>query len=117
MQENSEGPSVVKDKTNLGSVLVQMELVTMDKLKQAVIAQMDASGEQRLGAVLVAMGAITQDDLNTALEVQKALREGDSLTAHMSMISFQNRRIERSVDKSTVAVDRALEAWDKPTHA
>lgn len=102
---------------NLGNVLLNMGLVTMDKLKEAVLAQMETQGQERLGSVLLAMGVITEADLQVALKVQDLFRKGDVMEASMAIMRYQQARMDRSLDRQTLVVDKAMEAWENKTHA
>lgn len=95
--------------TNLGNVLLEMGLVTLDRLKEAVGHQMEGHGELALGAVLLALGMLSQQDLDVALRVQGALRRGDELEARLLVLNYQTQRIDRSLDRQHAAVDAALE--------
>lgn len=95
--------------TNLGNVLLEMGLVTLDRLKEAVAHQMDGRGELALGAVLLALGLLSQSDLEVALKVQGALRRGDELGARLMVLEYQTRRMDRSLDRQHAVVDAALE--------
>lgn len=102
--------NAIKDPTNLGNVLLTMGVLTVDKLKDAVLTQIDMRGEQHLGAILIAMGIINETDLEFALKVQKSMRADDPLSAHMTVLEYQSQRIDRSVDRQQLAMDRAERA-------
>jgi hypothetical protein len=106
-------PNAIKDPSNLGNVLLDMGVVSRDRLKDAVLHQMADSGNTHLGQVLVSMGAITHVDLEAALTMQECLRKGDILGARMVMLDFQTRRIDRSVTRSTAVVEAGMNALDR----
>lgn len=97
-------PNTIKDPSNLGNVLLDMGVISMDKLKAAVLQQMHERGETHLGEVLRHMGAISDIDLEAALKVQACLRDGNILGAHLEVLDFQTKRIDRSVTRQEAVV-------------
>lgn len=107
-------PGTVKDPSNIGNVLIDLGLLTLERLKEAVGAQMDPGTNGHLGEILLHMGAISPGDLEGALVVQGLLRKGDVLGAHLYVMDFQTRRMDRSLERSTAIVG-ALEKTVKCT--
>jgi hypothetical protein len=101
-------PVLEPDPTNIGNVLLQMGVVTPDRLTTAVLAQsvnVVETPDRRLGAVMVALGLVTEDELAWALRVQDALRSRDRLEAEFLLQRFQMRRMDAATERSAQLMD------------
>jgi len=102
-------PVLEPDPTNIGNVLLQMGVVTPDRLTTAVLAQsvnVVETPDRRLGAVMVALGLVTEDELSWALRVQEALRSSDRLEAEFLLQRFQMRRMESATARTEQIMER-----------
>lgn len=98
------------ESTNLVDVLLEMGVLTRDRVPP--LGGLDSENLQ-LGMILIRMGLITPLDLEAALICQDCLRRGDLTGAHIVIIDYQTRRIERSVKRSEQVVDAGIAALAK----
>ena len=75
---------------DLGTVLLEMHVVEAPQLIAAVEAQKATPGTL-LGEVLCGMGVISSEQLEKALDLQKMLRNGKRLAAHVEMTQHNFR--------------------------
>ena len=55
---------------NLGSVLVQKDMVDVDRLKEALLKQKDEGGDRKLGQILIEDFGLSADNIETAVKEQ-----------------------------------------------
>lgn len=92
------------DETSLGSILVELEIITEDQLKQALERQERSTIEQMLGMILVHDGVCTKEEIELALSAQKSMRHGNkSLQKAVAVLDLAIHR-----KKSNGARDRAV---------
>jgi hypothetical protein len=63
-----------EDQTNLGHILVDWDIITLDQLELALEQQKTLRGDDLLGKLLVANGACSEDEINTAMSAQASMR-------------------------------------------
>jgi hypothetical protein len=69
--------NIPKQSTDLGSLLLRMDLVTEQQLQEAVLRQRALEKDRtRIGEVLIQMGAISRNQLADALAKQRLMRAG-----------------------------------------
>jgi hypothetical protein len=88
--------------SNLGTVLLDMGVVTPNALNEAMADQ-----TARLGEVLLSRNIISSHTLDYALRIQRALRDDDRMLAGFLIIEYQTGRMDRSLDRCTALVDEA----------
>lgn len=106
--------NAVTDQTNLGNILLRMGAVKLDRLKEAVVAQMEQHRDLRLGAVLAALGLVTHADLQYALQVQKLMRRGKGADAAMLVMDYQLNQGEKSADREVNLANAAMRCLTPP---
>ena len=57
------------EKTQIGQVLMESGMITIDDLNEAI--EIQKSSSQRLGEILIGMGVITAEELQMALDFQE----------------------------------------------
>jgi hypothetical protein len=107
----------VSDPSNLGNILLKMGSVRIDKLKEAVVMQMDQQRDMRLGSVLMELGIITREDLDFALEVQRLFRKNKQTEATMLIMDYQLHRASESADRESILADASIGALDTEMEA
>jgi len=79
------------ESTNIGNMLILMELVNADQLRAAVSEKLRRE-DRKLGMILVEQGAITSEQLEEALELQGQMRSGKKTDAMISIVTNKTRR-------------------------
>lgn len=87
-------------KSDLGSVLMDMHVLSEEQLHAAVAIQ-EADRERRLGEVLIKMGAINEDHLRSALELQNKMRTGKRLDAVIEITQHNFHAAIRDIKANT----------------
>ena len=97
--------SAKDDPTALGNILIELGLITLEQLAEAIERQENSTLEQLLGAVLVHQGYCTKEDVDTALSAQKSMRQGKKVRQALAMADLAIRR-----KTSNGARDRAIQS-------
>lgn len=105
--------NALADPANLGNILLKMGSVQLDRLKEAVVAQMD-NRDLRLGTVLVSLGLVNQVDLAYALNVQNLMRRGKDTDAAMAIMDYQLTQGAKSAAKEGRLADATLQTLTPP---
>ena len=99
------------DPTSIGSILLQMGVVTPDQLVQAVEDQRKLQVDALLGKILVANGFCTAGQLEVAMAAQKSMRTGDEGDRAMAVADLAIARRRR---KSIIATrDRIIQKGER----
>lgn len=69
----------IRNNTRLGNLLLRMNKISSDQLREAVRLQLSRGGALRLGDALVEIGAIAPAELEDALDRQSYTRKGSDL--------------------------------------
>jgi len=84
------------DRTSLGNILVDMGLITRDRLDEVVSEQQRATVEMLMGKLMIADGILSEEQLAQALEIQRGLRSKHKYERAMAMsevASFTNSKL------------------------
>lgn len=85
-------------KTNLGSILVDMGYLGTDELNCAISAQKITQSGIPLGKILVENGLIKEDQLKEALEIQQKLRSNDRIKRAHGMAQVAQNSCENVIE-------------------
>ena len=95
------------DEAFLGTLLLELNIITETQLHEALDRQENTSIEQLLGSILVREGFCSVDDVILALKVQQSIRGGDSKDSkRLKALAFIDFAI--SCKKSNYARDTAV---------
>jgi hypothetical protein len=75
----------IRSNTRLGNLLLRLNKITADQLREAIRLQLSGVGALRLGDALVKTGAIRPQDLEEALNRQSNTRKGSDLEVALAL--------------------------------
>lgn len=75
----------IRSNTRLGNLLLRLNKITADQLREAIRLQLSGEGALRLGDALVKTGAIRPQDLEEALNRQSNTRKGSDLEVALAL--------------------------------
>ena len=75
----------IRSNTRLGNLLLRLNKITADQLREAIRLQLSGEGALRLGDALVKSGAIRPQDLQEALNRQSVTRKGSDLEVALAL--------------------------------
>ncbi len=80
----------IRNNTRLGNLLLRMNKISPEQLKEAVRLQLSQAGAKRLGDALVEIGAIAPSELEDALDRQSYTRKGSDI--ELAIVVFYQGR-------------------------
>ena len=99
--------SILRDDNSIEGILMNMDFITEDQLRQAVAIQCQQSP---LGEILVDMGAITQYQLDEAHMLQKISRGEASDAEAAGLYRLQRKRLVQQIVTTLRETSDAAEA-------
>jgi hypothetical protein len=98
-----------EDMTNLGHILVDWDIITLDQLEIALEQQKTLRGDDLLGKLLVANGACSEDEVDTAMSAQASMRSAGKCEKAVAIadIAIARRRRQSIFDRSSALAQKA----------
>ncbi len=77
----------IRNNTRLGNILLKLNKITTDQLRDAIRLQLSGEGALRMGDALVQIGAIGAEDVKEALDRQSFARKGSDIEVGLALFS------------------------------